>query len=520
MSRVRPLWVRLGRLAPAAAILLALSSLRPARAESDSSGLESQVREFRLKNGLLVLVVERHFAPVFSFVTFVDAGGVDEPVGKTGIAHMMEHMAFKGSPMVGTTDARLEAAALAEVDDAWDAVVAQKKLAVFSREDSTALKAALDRFKDAQGKAAKYVVSNAFAKVLDENGEEGLNAFTSADETAYFYSLPANKLELWALLEGNRMTYPVFREFYKERDVVIDERRIGTESSPRGRLRDETLDAAFTAHPYRNGTIGFRSDLEAFSRRDAEAFFKAHYNAANMVVVIVGDVKADDVHRLAEQYFEGIPSGPKPDPVLTIEPPPAAEREVRTHEDAQPLCYVAYYGGPSFTDPNYLSVDALADILASGRSSRLYTSLVKEKKLATNVNCSLGMPGEKYPNLVWFSLVPAPGVSPDTLVATLQRELDGLADHPITAEELAGYRSRSKAQFIRGLHGNNGLAFQLAYYQTRAGDWHEMFRWIGKVDKLTTEQVSSQAARIFVRLHRTVGIMDSNARTDAKGGKS
>jgi predicted Zn-dependent peptidase len=398
-------------------------------------------------------------------------------------------------------------------------VLRQQDLAVFGRADSAEWKADLDRFHEAQEKAEGYVVSNAFSKLLEENGAQNLNASTGEDNTNYFYSLPSNKVSLWALLEGDRMTYPVFREFYKERDVVIEERRLRNESTPRGRLRDETSHAAFVAHPYRNGVIGWRSDLESFRRADAEDFFREHYNAANLVVVVVGDVKLDQVHELAEKYFSAIPSGPKNEPVLTVEPPPHGEKIVRLREEAQPLLYVAYYGGPAFTDPAYLPVDALTEVLARGRSSRLYTTLVKERKLATNVSCYAGMPGLKYPNVVWFSLSPAPGVSPDTLLSALQGELDSIRDHPVTARDLENYRSRARSDFVRGLHTNFGLAFQLAFYQTRLGDWRELFRYLKRIESITPEQVNAEAERIFTWDHRTAGMIESASGEAQEGGE-
>ncbi len=504
---------RHSRGAIAAAIMLACGSAiaplaRPAPA-AEPSPVESQVHEFRLKNGLTFLVVERHFAPIFSFVTLVDAGGSDESCGKTGIAHMMEHMAFKGTPTIGTTDPKAEAAALQKVDEAWAEVQEQMQLKIFNRADSTRMAEAQARFEAAETGAQKYVVGNAFSKILEENGVEDLNAFTTEDLTAYFYSLPSNKLELWALLEGDRMTYPVFREFYKEREVVIEERRMRVESPPRGRLSQEVQEAAFAAHPYRNGVIGFRSDLEAFGRKDAEQFFRGHYTAANMVIAVVGDVKTEEVKRLAEKYFSAVPAGVKNPGVPTIEPEPLAERYVRTREKAQPLLISAYWGGPSFTDPEYLAADALMDILASGRSSRLYTSLVKQRRIATNVSASAGVPGTKYPNLCWFTAAPAPGVSPDTLLNALSAELARIRQKPITSEELGAYRNRARADFIEGLRSNRGLAFQLALYQTRTGDWHDLFRYLDRIDRLTPEEITTQAERILTPIHRTAGIMES-----------
>ena len=495
----------------AGGILLSFCS---ARAAEFGASVEEQVREIVLENGLTILVLERPFAPVFHYVGMVDAGASDEPSGRTGVAHLMEHMAFKGSVRVGTQDARAEAEALRRVDEAWEAVLAEKRADLLERGDSARAAAAWARFQEAQREADRYVIGNAFSKTLEENGVQGLNASTSCDATTYYYSLPSNKLELWALMEGNRMTWPVFREFYAEREVVIEERRMRLESSPRGRLRDETSSAAFVAHPYRNGVIGHRSDLEALSRADGEEFFREHYGAANMCMVLVGDVRRDEVEKLARKYLADIPRGSRNQPILTREPPPSAERMVRTREPAQPLCYVAYHGGPAFHDPRFDRVSALTDILSGGRSSRLYRALVKERRIATGVSCFNGMPGLKYDNLIWCSATPASGVAPDSLVEALQQEFEAIAQRPITPEELEGHRSRALADFVRGLRGDQGLASLLAFYQIRTGDWRNLFRWLDDLEALTPESITEEAARILRRSNRTVGILEEagNAR--------
>jgi predicted Zn-dependent peptidase len=249
-----------------ASFFLLLITAAPLWAQ-DLASFEKNVTVRKLDNGLTVIVLERHEAPVFSYATVVNAGNAQEVPGITGLAHMFEHMAFKGSEVVGTTDYSAEKTALQKVEDAYAMYDAERRKPV-GRDDAKVVQ--LEKsWKDAMDAAQKYVVPNEFAKVVDQAGGVGMNAFTRSDETVYFYSLPVNRLELWAYMDSERFLHPVFREFYKERDVVTEERRLSTESRPQGRLFEEFLATAFTAHPYGFPTVGWPSDLKTFSATDA-----------------------------------------------------------------------------------------------------------------------------------------------------------------------------------------------------------------------------------------------------------
>jgi predicted Zn-dependent peptidase len=317
---IRPLSLRGFALAgffPAALLLAIAAGVLPVAEAAPLEKLADSVQEFTLENGLRFLVVERHDAPVFSYTTIVDAGGVCEVTGVTGIAHMFEHMAFKGTETVGTTDYKKERKALVKVDAAWDAVIDERRKGFDT--DSTRLAELVETYKKAREEAREFVVSNEFVTVLETNGARGVNAFTGTDMTGYLYSLPSNRLELWARMEADRLSHPVLREFYTERDVVRNERR-SQESSPIGRLFDNLLTTAFAAHPYGTGVIGHSSDIEAFHRRDALGFFEQYYVATNMTVALVGDVTVDEVKKLAKKYFSEVRGGPDPPPVVTVEP--------------------------------------------------------------------------------------------------------------------------------------------------------------------------------------------------------
>src|ERR1700730_8674646 len=285
----------------------------------DLASFEKRITVKKLPNGLTLLICERPEAPVFSFFTLVDAGSAQDPLRATGLAHMFEHMAFKGTDKIGTTNYVAEKLALEKVETAYAAYISERDKAV-GRDEAT-LKELEKAWKDAIAEADRFVVPNQFGKIIEQNGGQDLNAYTDYDETAYHYSLPVNRLELWAYLESERFLHPVMREFYKERNVVIEERRMRTDSNPIGRLLEQFNAEAFEAHPYHRPTVGWMADLNSFSATDAKKFFHEYYVPANMVVAVAGDVKAAQVMPILEKYFGRLPVSQKPDEITTTEPP-------------------------------------------------------------------------------------------------------------------------------------------------------------------------------------------------------
>src|SRR4051794_13137379 len=272
------------RFAAPIAVVFLLISATVAFAQ-DVTSFEKRITVKKLPNGLTLLVCERHEAPVFSFFTYVDAGSVQEPVDQTGLAHMFEHMAFKGTDKIGTTNYAAEKVALAKVEQTYAAYNAARHK--FPAPDKQQIAPLEKAWKDALANADKYVIKNQFGEIVESNGGEGMNASTSEDQTVYYYSFPVNRLELWAYLESQRFLHPVMREFYKERDVVMEERRMRTDSNPIGRLVEQFQTAAFQAHPYHHPTIGWVSDLQSFSATDAQRFFDRYYVPANMTIAVV-----------------------------------------------------------------------------------------------------------------------------------------------------------------------------------------------------------------------------------------
>ena len=493
------------RVPKSVALFLALSAIAVAQ---DLASFEKRITLKRLDNGLTVIICERPGAPVFSFNTHVDAGSVQDPMGKTGLAHMFEHMAFKGTDKIGTTDYAAEKVALAKVETAYAAYIAERDKRV--GRDEQKLKDLQKAWEDAIADAQKYVKPNAFPQILESNGAEGLNASTSEDQTEYHYSFTENRLELWAYLESERFLHPVMREFYKERNVVIEERRMRTDSNPIGRLLEQFTTAAFQAHPYHRPTIGWMADLNSFSATDAQHFFDEYYIPSNMVVAVVGDIKASEALPIIEKYFGRLPSRAEPDERTTTEPPQNAERRVLLQDRAQPL-YLEGYHRPDYRDQDDNVYDAIADLMSNGRTSRLYRALVRDKKIAAYSAGFSGLPGVKYPHLFAFYAFPLPGHKNEEVADAIHVEIERLKSEDISDEELKMIRTRAKANLLRGLDDNEGMASELALFQARYGDWRELFHQVENLDKVSKADIRRVANKTFVPTNRTVGIIETMA---------
>jgi predicted Zn-dependent peptidase len=488
----------------ASTLLLGIALCCAAKAQ-DLASFEKRTTVKVLPNGLTLIICERPEAPVFSFYTLVDAGSADDPQGDSGLAHMFEHMAFKGSTEIGTTDYPAEKIALAKVEVAYAAYDAEFRKRV--GQDPVKLAQLKKVFQDAQATAEKYVIPNQFSEIAEQNGAVGINASTEEDSTQYFWSMPSNRLQLWAYLESQRIGHPVEREFYKERDVVQEERRMRIDSSPIGRMVEQLLATAYVAHPYGRSGVGWESEISQVTATEAEAFHKKYYVPSNIVIAVVGDVKASTAMPILERYFAPIPAGPKPEPMTTIEPPQFAEKSVIIKEATQPF-YIEGYHRPDYRDPDDAVYDAISDIFSNGRTARLYRSLVRDQRIAAEAEGFSGFPGDKYPGLFAVYAVPLPGHTPEQMRTAIHKQLELLKTQDVSDEELARFKTRARADLLRGLADNEGLAHQLAEYQTRFGDWRELFQQLDKIDAVNKADIRRVANKIFIASNRTSAQID------------
>lgn len=500
-----------------ATFVVALAVFSSAFAQ-DIASFEKRITTKVLPNGLTVIIMERQEAPVFAFQIHVDAGSAQDPKGLSGLAHMFEHMAFKGTYNIGTKNYAAEKAILDRLEKAYLAYDYEKRKII--GRDEKKLATLEKAWKDLAVEANQYVVPNEFGQILEVNGAAGLNASTFSDETTYYYSLPVNRFELWAFLESERMMKPVYREFYKERDVVMEERRFRVDSSPVGRLVEQMLAAAFTAHPYGTSGVGWASEISSVTATDAHDFYKVYYTPSNIVLSVVGGVKAAEAMPVIERYFGRMPRGPKAPELRTVEPQQFAERRIVLKDASQPV-YAEGYHRPNYAHADDAIYDAISDILSSGRTSRMYKSLVRDKRIAIAAGGFSGMPGYKYPNLFLVYAFPGQGKTVEEVTKALHEEIEKLKNEDVTDDELRSVKTRAKANLLRGLASNSGLANQLSTMQLRYGDWRELFRNVERIEKVTKEDIRRIAQKTFVPSNRTVGLIENEkpAAPAAKGGQ-
>ncbi len=462
-------------------------------------GFIERVTEFTLDNGLKFIILENHDAPVVSFVTYANVGGANEPEGKTGVAHFLEHLAFKGTKDIGTIDYQAEKPLLDRSDQLFAEIKAAK-----AQGKTEKVEQLTTEFIKTQETAAKLIKQNEFGQIVEQAGGENLNAATSADSTVYFYSLPSNKIELWMSLESERFLEPVFREFYKEQQVILEERRLRTDNSPVGRLVEAFLGTAFTEHPYKRPVIGYPEDIANLSREDVEDFFATYYAPNNLTIAIAGDVNPDQVKQLAQVYFGRYLAKSQPPEVSEVEPKQDKPREVTVAFPSQPW-YLEGYHRPAINHPDNAIYEVLAAIMSNGRTSRLYQSLVEEKKVALVAQGFNGFPGNKYPTMLLFYGQTAPNTTLEQLETAFRQEIERMKTEPVSDKELERVKNQIRASILRSLDSNLGMAKLLVEYEAKTGDWRNIFQEIEDIEKVTAEDVQRIAQQTFIPENRSIG---------------
>ena len=476
---------------------------------ASGAGLEGMVREHTMKNGMKLLLVERHTSPTVAAWIRFKVGSVNERSDERGIAHLLEHMLFKGTKTLGTTDYAKEKPLLDSIEKTAQQLMAEK----LKREaaDPKKIEELTIRLADLEAAAGKYVVKNEVSRLYDINGGNNYNAFTGKDSTAYMISLPANKLELWAALESDRMRNAVLREFYTERNVVMEERRRSYDSDPEGKLWESFLAAAYEAHPYSQPIIGWMSDIENLSRTKAESFLHRYYAPVNTVVAIVGDIDPVKTTALVEKYFGSLPPGVPVPPVATVEPRQLGERRIEIQEDSEPQFMIGYHK-PTIPDRDDYTFDVITMLLAEGKNSRLYKKLVVEKQLASDVSAFYG-PGSRYPNLFVISAVPRSPHTMQEVEEAIYGELELLKREPVSSRELQQILNKLEADEIQAMSSNSGLAYRLTEYESVAGTWRYLIEHRAKVAKVTPADVMNAARKYLVPDNRTVAFIKKREAT-------
>ena len=486
-----------------AVVFMCLALLTPGHAAFALS-IGDKVQQFELANGLKVLLMERHASPTISFAMGFRTGAVDEKNGVTGVAHLLEHMLFKGTKTIGTRDFTAEQKLLARIDQVAIPLDAERRKA--GAGDAAKIERLGADLKKLQEQENALIIENEFDTIYTRNGAEAMNAGTGYDITTYTVSLPSNRLELWMRLESERFESPVFRQYYGERDVVIEEMRQSYETKPERQVSTQLLSAAFRAHPYGRPIIGWKSDIQLLPRSVCQEFFKNRYSLANAVVAVVGDIDIDKTKKLFEQYFASIPASPVAEPFVTQEPTQTGERRIEVCFDAEPQVLIGYHK-PTVPDREDYVFDLIDALLSSGRTSRLYKSLVLNKKIASAVDASNGFPGARFPNLFIINAVPLKGVDCAVLEKAIYAEIDRLSRDPILPQELAKVKKQFRADFVRNLNSNQGLSHMLSYYQVVCNDWRYVEKSLDVIEGITPEEIQAAAKKYLVQRNRTVATL-------------
>ena len=547
-----------------AAFVLVLSVL--AQPALIAETLEEKVNEFELKNGMKFLVVERHEAPVVFCAIVFNVGSANEWPNVTGISHLLEHMMFKGTKMMGTTNYKKEIPYIERTDELGESTIELRKLmgewrfeafkefgktilAEFSEEEQAEIGA--DKYKQnkllvekiraletlpgeltskkylleqegtdylemyleyetAWGELArlleeqrsKYIVNNEMWEAYMNNGSRMLNAGTSYDFTVYFVYLPSNRLELWMTLESDRMDEPVFRESWSERDVVMEERRL-SENDPDDALDEAFNSVAFTACPYKWPVLGWMSDLLTIDRKELVEYHKTRYAPNNATAVIVGDIDLETAKKMAKKYFASIPRQELPPALETREPEQQGERRLVLEHEANAKLMIGYHK-PVFPDPEALVFGVMTSVLAGGRTSRLYKTIYEEKELTATPPRVYTGPGERYDNLLVFSAEPKHPHTLEELENAIYEEIEKLKTEPVTERELQRIKNQLDSQMIQQLGSNLGIAFTVLMGEIFMDDWRAMFRQFEMVKDVTSEDIMEVAEKYLVEKNRTV----------------
>jgi zinc protease len=413
------------------------------------AGLKEQVFETVLSNGLKVILLENHKAPLVTFQVWYRVGSRNEEWGKTGLSHMLEHMMFKGTKKVGPEE---------------------------------------------------------FSRIIQENGGND-NAFTSRDYTAYFENLSADRIQIALDLESDRMQNLILREedFRTERMVVMEERRLRTEDNPQAILQEQLETTAFQIQPYHWPIIGWMEDLTRFTLENLKTYYKTYYNPVNAFLVVVGDFKKEELLPRIEKAFGSYPKGLIPNQEKEKDPPQIGERRIFLKKEAQLPNIVMGYHVPNLREPDSYVLEVIAVILSGGKSSRFYQSLVREKRLVLSADADHSLLS-RDPSLFYLSADLLPDKDVAEVEKALDQEVERLQRGQVGEQELEKAKNQLEAAFVYGQDSLFNQAMLLAQHEITI-HWSAIDDYIPSIRKVSAEDIQRVAKRYLIPDNRTVGIL-------------
>lgn len=462
---------------------------------------EKNVIERKLKNGITLIMINRGYSPIVSLHIAFKVGSSDESYNTQGAAHILEHMLFKGTDRLGTKEYDNEKKLLDRIE-ALGETLDRLKLQNPGNRGIAELEKELQELQDEH---AQYVISSPYDKLYTSMGGVGFNASTSTDMTGYYIDLPSERIESWAEIESERLRKPVFREYYLERNNILEERLMRYGANGRGFLSEAFYATAFSAHPYRHPIIGWESSIKYMSINDIKRFYNEYYIPSRMTITIVGKHDPDKTYAVIKKHFENIEVKPEPGEIKVIEPPQSGGKRVEVFFNARPLLMMGWKKPAAPHKDDYV-FDMLSSVLGDGRSSRLHKALVLDKKIATSVFAWNGAPGSRYDNMFIIYASPSEGVRPEDVEAEILLEIRKIRDE-IKPEELEKVRNQMESSFIFMLDNNDGIAHQLSYYQTVSGNWRYIADYMKNISGITSQSIHSVIDRYINDKNRTTAIL-------------
>jgi predicted Zn-dependent peptidase len=480
--------------------LIVLSGAAVAQTDESSKALDAMRRKVEMKtlpNGLRVIMYKRGWAPVFSGTVTVRVGGVDEKEGETGVSHMFEHMAFKGTTQIGTKDYAAEKVLL----DQLEVIMSQAK------SDGSLSGGLVKEKAEIEKKLSELWTGDEFVRLYRVNGAEDMNATTSKELTTYMSSFPKSGFEFWCQTESERLLNPVLRQFYQERDVVMEERRMRYEDSPEGKMYELLLSTGFLVHPYRTPVIGYAHDLKQLNAAATEEFRKKFYVPNNIVVSVVGDIDSERDFPIIEKYFGRLPIGAEPPRPEVVEPVQQGQRDITLKAFAAPQTYIAYRK-PNYPHPDDPALGVMSELLVGSRSSPMYKELVERRRVVTSVDYDEA-PGTAYPNLLIFAATPKSPASNNDFIKAFDEQLKKFKNEPVSSELLEIAKRDIAMDYLMQLQSNLDLAKSFASAELLHGGWPAVISWYESAMMVTPQDIQRVAREYLKDDNRTISRIES-----------
>ncbi|MBE7411149.1 MAG: insulinase family protein [Leptospiraceae bacterium] len=477
-----------------------------------SDKVKSNIKKIQLENGLKVIMMQRKNVPTLALYIKFRVGAVDETPEIAGTAHLLEHMMFKGTKNIGTLDYSKEEKYQEQIR-VWGKELDRLKLQArentnqpISNELRPKIEILSRRLKNLENLQREILVKNEDSFIYDQHGQTGFNAYTSQDVTNYQIELPKNRLEIWAKMESDRLTNPVFREYYTEREVIQEVRRMRVDNRGIGSLREKFLSLAFESHPYRMPIIGYESNIPFLDIDETEKFFRKYYAPNNFVITIVGNQDFQNTEKIIRKYFSHLKPKPIESYFRIAEKIGNGEKRFEINFPSGPQILMGWHK-PTFPHPDNFVFEMIDLILSKGAESRLNKRLIFQEKLAIGADAWNGDPGERYSNLFAILTTINSSVDHKQVEKIIWEEVEKLKTEDVEDEEIHRIKNQLIADFFRGLDNNANLADYLSYYEVVTGNWENLFSAYEKIHSVSKEDIKRVSKKYLTKENSTIGYL-------------